>query len=398
MSHLDLQRSDPTAVRRQLKSLAQINSETKVEELRERLWESAPPFKLNRLRQLIIFGAGPEGRRLADICKSAGIEVVAIADDNQSKWGEQIGSVTVKPVSELDTIDRALPVIVASHRVLDASDRLRGRGFDYVRPFALLQVGAPTAFSPHMFYADVMEEMIENQAKYRALADLVADDKSREVLNAILSYRQSLDPGHLRPVLDADDLYAPKGLFQFSDDEVFVDGGSYDGDTINSFVQHVGDAYERIYGFEPDPITYQKLKVNFSHEPRIECIPAGLSDRSGTLRFRSDASRGAIFLDEGTEEIAVTTIDETVKGQRVSYIKMNIEGAEIDALNGAAETIRQWHPRLAISVYHRPSDLWAIPTLIRELNPDYELFLRQHDGGVIETVLYAQDAAGSAAR
>jgi hypothetical protein len=68
---------------------------------------------------------------------------------------------------------------------------------------------------------------------------------------------------------------------------------------------------------------------------------------------------------------------------------MNIEGAEIDALCGARSTIKRWMPKLAISVYHRPSDLWRIPRLVRELGPHYDLFLRQHDGGVIETVLYA---------
>jgi hypothetical protein len=68
---------------------------------------------------------------------------------------------------------------------------------------------------------------------------------------------------------------------------------------------------------------------------------------------------------------------------------MNIEGAEIDALNGARKTIETWMPKLAISVYHRPSDLWQIPQLIHDFSKDYDFFLRQHDGGVIETVLYA---------
>ena len=81
--------------------------------------------------------------------------------------------------------------------------------------------------------------------------------------------------------------------------------------------------------------------------------------------------------------------DEVLAGQRASYIKMNIEGAEIDALHGAHRTIEHWLPKLAISVYHRPSDLWRIPQLVRELGSRYALFLRQHDGGVIETVLYA---------
>jgi hypothetical protein len=68
---------------------------------------------------------------------------------------------------------------------------------------------------------------------------------------------------------------------------------------------------------------------------------------------------------------------------------MNIEGSEIEALQGAAQSIRRWNTKLAISVYHRPTDLWQIPELVRSLNPDYRFYLRQHDGGIIETVLYA---------
>ena len=91
----------------------------------------------------------------------------------------------------------------------------------------------------------------------------------------------------------------------------------------------------------------------------------------------------------------VIALDELLAGERATFIKMNIEGAEIDALYGAQNTIRRWLPKLAISVYHRPTDLWRIPQLVRELSDKYDLFLRQHDGGVIETVLYATARPGA---
>jgi hypothetical protein len=85
----------------------------------------------------------------------------------------------------------------------------------------------------------------------------------------------------------------------------------------------------------------------------------------------------------------VTTVDHDLEGGHASFIKMNIEGAEIDALEGARRTIQSFAPQLAISAYHRPADLWAVPEKIRSLRDDYRLFLRQHDGGIIETVCYA---------
>jgi len=121
----------------------------------------------------------------------------------------------------------------------------------------------------------------------------------------------------------------------------------------------------------------------------VRPINAGLYSRTGSLRFHDDGSRGAIFADDGEIDMAVTTIDDVVGEGRATFIKMNIEGAEIDALDGARRTIRRCLPKLAISAYHRPNDLWRIALLIREISSSYDLFLRQHDGGVIETVLYA---------
>jgi FkbM family methyltransferase len=209
------------------------------------------------------------------------------------------------------------------------------------------------------------------------------------VLNAVVRFRRTLDPTVLQTVVTEHDLYAPDGLFDFSEHEAYLDGGSYDGDTIRSFIDRVHGSFEAIYGFEPDPVTFEKLKENFRSEPRVHSFHAGLYSYSGKLRFRDDASRGAIFATDGDTEMPITTIDDVLGDRRLTFIKMNIEGAEVDALRGGQKTICKWRPRLAISVYHRPTDLWRIPQLVLELDPSYELYLRQHDGGIIETVLYA---------
>jgi len=240
-----------------------------------------------------------------------------------------------------------------------------------------------------MFYDGMLEDLWENRARYAQLADALADARSRDVLDAVLAYRQSWDARALKPVLDDDDLYTPKNLIEFSDHEVYVDGGSFDGDSIRMFMAKAGNRFDHIYAFEPDPVTYEKLKANFAAEPRVEPIHAGLHRTKGVLRFKDDASRGAIFADDGTIEMPVTTIDAVIGEGPVTYIKMNIEGAEIDALYGGEDVIRRERPKLALSVYHRPSDLWRIPEIVRELDPGYRLYLRQHDGGIIETVLYA---------
>jgi FkbM family methyltransferase len=359
------------------------------EELRHKLQAYYVGLKIRSLSGIAIVGAASEGRRLSELCRKHAIEIVALADDHSSKIGTLIHGDTVTPVSALVSLDRSIPIVIASHRVLGATERLRAMGFHTVLPFAALQVMAPDLFPPHMFYDGLLDDLANNRDQYLWLHDVLADERSRDVLAAVLAYRQTLDPAMLKSVLDDDDLYAPKGLMRFSDDEVYVDGGSYDGDTIRTFIERVGGRFKAIYAFEPDPVTFKKLEANFASEARVQPFHAGLHSRKGKLRFRDDASRGAIFATDGEIEMPVTTIDDAVGERPVSYIKMNIEGAEIDALHGGRRTIQRSLPRLAISVYHRPSDLWRIPRLVRELSLKYDLYLRQHDGGIIETVLYA---------
>jgi FkbM family methyltransferase len=341
------------------------------------------------LRALAIVGAAPEGQRLARICEAGGILIAAIVDDDPAKQKSIVAGVPVAPVQTLASLPKSTPIVIASHRVLSAAQRLRGMGFTTVVPFATLQVLAPDIFPPHMFYENLLGDMWTNRSEIQALHDRLADDRSRQVLDAVVGFRRTLDPAALQPVLTDRDLYAPEGLFEFAKDEVYVDGGSYDGDTIRSFIARVHGRFSDVYAFEPDPVTFAKLTENFRDEPRVHPIHAGLYSHGGNLRFRDDASRGAIFAADGEIEMPVTTIDDVLGSRRLTYVKMNIEGAEIDALQGGRNAIRKWRPRLALSIYHRASDLWRIPQLVLELNPDYRLYLRQHDGGIIETVLYA---------
>jgi FkbM family methyltransferase len=341
------------------------------------------------LQSLAIVGAAPEGRRLARICKERGIRIDAIVDDDPAKAKLAVESTQVALVQTLTELPKSTPIIIASHRVLRVTQRLRNLGFRTVVPFAMLQVLAPDIFPPHMFYDGLLDDLWTYRAEYQALHGRLADDRSRQVLDAVIGFRRTLDAAALQAIVTEHDLYAPEGLFEFADNETYVDGGSYDGDTIRTFIERVHGRFADVYAFEPDPVTFDKLKENFRDEPRVHPIHAGLYSHGGSLRFRDDASRGAIFATDGEIEMPVTTIDEVLGERPLTYVKMNIEGAEIDALNGGRDAIRKWRPRLALSVYHRANDLWRIPQLVLELNPDYELYLRQHDGGIIETVLYA---------
>ncbi len=367
--------------------LASLEDHRSAADLRRALAARHPAFTAEHLQELAIVGAAEEGRRLLALCAERGIAVRGIVDDDPRKQGMSLGSLRVSPPPSLDALDRATPIVVASHRVLRPVERLRGAGFTHVAPFALLQVLDPERFPPHMFYSGLIEDLLDHASRYVELAALLADDMSRRVLDAVIGFRLTLEAEVLRPIIEQD-LYAPRGLLTYEEDEVYVDAGSYDGDTIKLFMERAHGRFARILAFEPDRATFERLVANFAAETRVEPFNMGLHRTRAVLSFDHAGTRGSTLVDRGGSEIPVVGLDEVARGTRVTYIKMNIEGAEIDALGGAAQTIRRWRPKLAVAAYHRPADLWQVPATIREINPGYRLYLRQHDGGVIESVVY----------
>ena len=162
------------------------------------------------------------------------------------------------------------------------------------------------------------------------------------------------------------------------------------GDTLEELVKHYKT--ENYFGFEPDTKNFEKLtetadrlKNNFG---RAVLFPAGVGDKNEFLKFESSNNSVSKISQDGGEIIQVVRLDDVLKGYDNLMIKMDIEGAEIAALNGAKKIITETKPDLAISIYHKPSDLWKIPLLLKEWVPDYKFYMRNHSGFTVETVLY----------
>jgi len=171
-----------------------------------------------------------------------------------------------------------------------------------------------------------------------------------------------------------------------SDGEVFVDCGGYDGDTTIEFCSR-NPRYKAIYLFEPSGANFAKASARLQGFGGVSLIPLGVSDANGTLSFDPNAGSASCIDDSGSAKIDVVTIDEYIRTP-VTYIKMDLEGWELRALQGSRRHIVDDHPRLAISVYHDPSDFWRIPEYILSLREDYDVYLRHYSEGWSETVMY----------
>jgi FkbM family methyltransferase len=174
-----------------------------------------------------------------------------------------------------------------------------------------------------------------------------------------------------------------------------IDAGGCFGDTALGFADAVGKP-GHVYVFDPLPkhctIMRQQLVMNPTLAPRISIFPLGLADLVNDVAPLPDND----LIDPGARivagEMPIVTVDEIAARNnmpRVDFIKMDIEGSELDALRGAESTIRRWRPKLAVSLYHRPEDFFSIPSWIDSLGIGYRLFLDHYSIHHEETVLFA---------
>ncbi|WP_278743022.1 FkbM family methyltransferase [Clostridium tyrobutyricum] len=185
--------------------------------------------------------------------------------------------------------------------------------------------------------------------------------------------------------------YFPKDLFALNNNECFVDGGAYDGATILDFINEVNNKYKFIYAFEPDHMNFTKLSNEFLYmnDTKVKLYNAGLYSKTGSISFCSNGNSSSFISEKGEFNIQVVRGDDVIKKYKPTYIKLDIEGSEQEAICGMKNIIIENHPKLAISIYHKQNDLWDIPLLIHNIENSYKLYIRHYLNCLNETVCYA---------
>lgn len=173
--------------------------------------------------------------------------------------------------------------------------------------------------------------------------------------------------------------------------EVFVDGGCFDGNSTVKFLEWCKNDYKSVWAFEPDERNFIKCRNNLLlQDKNIHIEQKGLWSSVKSLRFASLGSPGAAISSVGEVTVPVIDLDSGLYREGVSFIKLDVEGAELEALYGAEKIIRDSAPQLAICIYHKPQDIWEIPALLLRYNSEYKFYIRHHfPFGAVETVLYA---------
>ena len=330
--------------------------------------------------------------------------VVANFDSDKNKWGQKLGvGVTTMPLDAITEMSKKVDgIIVMSDAAFQIGTYLETLGLSYCH-VRLMHEKLPLVLEERLRIDK--NKIAENADKLNRVRSLLEDGRSKKVFDSVIAARSTDIPRErflLLGEIATTGHYLPKFVPSFLPfkDEVFIDGGAFDGDTIRSLMKPGKEkrVYKRIYAFEPDPSSYAKLCQFVSYDPDITCYKKGLYSKETTMEFFSDLGEGSHVVEYAGEsemnhkriKIEVCSIDNVID-DKVTFIKMDIEGSELEALKGAEQTIRSNKPKLAVCLYHKIEDFWEIPLYINEIVPDYKFYLGHHHPGVdcYSTVLYA---------
>lgn len=333
-----------------------------VPEMRERKW--CPGIAANFLRdikergkKLIVWGAGHNGRMLVNMCKRVGCNVECFCDNNHEKQHMKVDNVKVISPEELGG-------------VLESEDNL------------VIIVSPVTKKYQNEIY-DMLRDMGQSEVDIYRWSDYYYPQE--------VTARQYFDE-----------------VVSLQEDEVFVDGGCCDFTNSKLFLERmkeVGLNCKKIYAFEPDKENCQKC-IDWIKAQNVECaevIQAGLWSENTYLSFEA-LGNGSSHLSQYTslgdvtsclqeedmqmEQIRAVSLDSYIE-EAVSFIKLDVEGAELETLKGARDIILSDKPKLAICIYHKKEDLYEIPYYLKKLVPEYKLYIRHYSNFAHETVLYA---------
>lgn len=290
-----------------------------------------------------------------------------------------------KPINKLADIPPESLVLAASGgRPLTVRRRLDDLGIAHLDYFAFLKFSALPLVDV-VFNEGFREAFDQNRSNASWLHGLLEDEESKNILRKLLNFRYSLDLDHLVGFTDRQKEQYFEPFLELSADAVFWDVGGYDGYTASEFIRH-HPRYRAVHVFEPDPINQKTSRQALASHPNVTVWPYGVGSENATVGFASNGSSSSI-IEDGQFKIDVRRLDE-LNADLPTFIKMDIEGGEISALEGARRVITETKPKLAIAVYHRPSDIWNIPKLVMSMNPNYKVFLRHYTESIYETVMY----------
>lgn len=343
--------------------------------------------RLKNARRIGIWGTGLAGTIIFEALRRLNINVEFFMD-NDLKRLKNFACKGNRIIENIRDIPSDTLVIIACNVIYGVHNQLEEVGhkeYLYIDPGVIYY---------HRKDYDITEIIKKNSGKIDEVYEILADDDSRKVYKNVLLHRAVHDLNLIWDIYDKNQYFGNRVIRQAKG--CFVGCGAFQGDTLRQFLKQVGNQRYKYFAFEADHDNYQILKQYCEKYCLKEVYPINLGvwNKKEQLFFQSNSITGEVagkISDIEKEGMAVSadSIDHVLADIETDFIKMDIEGAEIKALEGAKETILKNEPVLAISAYHELEHLWEIPIWIKEINSKYRIYFGHHMWNAADTVCYA---------
>ena len=347
-------------------------------------------------KEVVLYGAGNFARECLKVLQQYNYEVLYIIDEKRYQENISIESIPIISLYDVRlkaSIKETCSCVLA---VFNAYVDLSKLEID-IKEAGLSNIINPLEFVDK-FYGDMGDQfwltstntLKEYKSNIINTYNKLADYDSKKLYKSLIEYRVTKKLNIIKVPQCTEIPYIPKDINVKYPKLNFIDCGAYDGDTITKFIQH-GMQIESYIAFEPDIVNIKKLSQNIKLLPGIKGLiyPCGVYSSSTQLRFSGEQGSASHIDEKGDTFIQVVSMDEILVNYDINFIKMDIEGAEIEALKGAKKLIQKNRPFLAISAYHRFDDVWTIIELISEWKLDYIFYLRIDEYNGFGLVYYA---------
>lgn len=372
-------------------NIDQILNEVEIHKINQNLIETKKQIETE---SLILFGSGNLGRKIAAFFKKNGFKIACFADNNMQKNETIIDDIIVyAPATALEKFGRFNPLWIVTiwspgHSFKQTHQQLLKLDvIDVIPVNNIFQIFFKDLLPYYHF--QLPNYYFQEKSKIIKAFSCLQDEESRKQYYKHLKVRIGYSFNEL-PNASTNNQYFPDDIVKLTEPEIFLDCGAYNGDTLNDYLKYAKVPFKKYICLEPDPENLISLNNNiFSKNiSNTEVYNFAVGNENAVLKFEATGGGGAGLSDKGTINVQCKRIDDFFN-EEISFIKFDIEGAELDALKGAYNTIQKYKPKIAICIYHLPNDFWEIILYIKEKFPFYNLSVRTHQYDGLDFVLYA---------
>lgn len=360
--------------------------------------------EVSKKMETVIFCAGEYCMRFLNRLDDEDLKHISfIVDNNADKQGTKVYGIPVKNPEEIKLLspESTLVVIAVENSIPEIYKQICNMG-----PYNIM--------SARILINDILSqvavELMNNKNKVDEVTKLLYDDKSKWTYSEVIKRRTLYGECDFSDLIVRGDAEYRVPLIYEKEcprDEIIIDCGAYNGDTLKKFAEAYGPKLKKIYAFECMDESMADLALAMTHVrnkkyyPEMVLMPYALSDHDCVMKFaKTNKPNGSFIVDNRSfaqnalyesdyVDVNVTTLDKAIPSdEKITFIKMDIEGSEYFALHGAERIIKTWKPRLAISIYHCGEDYYRIPLLLKTFVPEYKFAVRHHKKNHVDTDLY----------